>query len=363
MKKLLVWGTGKASVLFRKIYEQIFSRYYDIVGYIDSNERNQGKLFYNQKVFLPAQICDIDWDMVLICTINKKYEEEMLTYLQKAGVERNKVACYSNCNGIGLMRDFFIEKYQNSKDPEVMQILQYIETHELTVFNMELERKEERYKVFRDSEEDDPYIWVDNKRMYYPKEYLNINSTPFLYGIYAEQSKNSPHLYVPDGVCIQRNSVIVDAGAREGNFALQYVENCERMYVIECEQEWCRALSKTFAPYSNKIIICKAFLGQYTDKDTQRIDDLIEETIDVLKMDIEGAEVSALRGAEKVLSKSHAYCAICAYHNRNDEREIKQLLREYGYVTGESKGYMLFGYDYHFYDSLDIRRGIVFGNK
>jgi len=73
----------------------------------------------------------MDWDMILICTDKTSYQDEMLLYLREKGIERHKIACYLNCGGIGLLRDVFIEKYKDSKDPEIKKILRYIEDHEL----------------------------------------------------------------------------------------------------------------------------------------------------------------------------------------------------------------------------------------
>lgn len=363
MKRLLIWGTGGVGKKFQKKYQKIFYQYYDIVGYIDNDKEKQGSVFCNKTIYSPEQICNLEWDMILLCTISKTYQEEMLDFLQKMGIERRKIACYTNCEGIGLMRDFFLEKYYNSADPEIKEILQYIEEHELTVFNMKLEQSKERYKVYCDSAGEDPYIWIDNKRMYYPKEFLDINVTPFLYDIYTEQSDNSPHLYVPKGICLKKNSVILDAGAREGNFSLKYVEDCKKIYIVECEKIWCRVLEKTFAPYKNKVNICNVFLGKENNENVQNIDSLVKEPLDMIKMDIEGAEIEALKGAGSVLCESNAFCAISAYHNGTDENSIKKILNEYGYKTSVSQGYMLFGWDDNFYKSLDIRRGIVYGNK
>ena len=363
MKNLLVWGTGGACESFHRKYHDIFYSFFDIVGYIDTKKDKQGKYFYNKRIYSPEQIHSLEWDMILLCTVNRTYQDEMLNFLQNMGVERTKIACFLNCEGIGLMRDFIFEKYKDTEDGEIQSMLQYIEGHELSVFNTELEKKKKSYKVYSDSYYVDPYVFIDDKRMYYPKEFLDIKTTPFVYDIYGEQSLNSPHLYVPFGTNIQNNSVIVDVGAREGNFSLKYIENSKKTYIIECEKAWCRALSKTFAPYRDKVEICNAYVGKTDDGKGRTIDSLIKDSVDFLKMDIEGAEVDALKGAKRLLGESRAFCSICAYHNENDEKNIKTILHEYGYTTEVSHGYMLFGWDKNFYTSLDIRRGVVYGEK
>jgi FkbM family methyltransferase len=67
---------------------------------------------------------------------------------------------------------------------------------------------------------------------------------------------------------------------------------------------------------------------------TMTIDQLRErpgfERIDFIKMDIEGAELSALRGAEEVLRKFRPRLAITVYHRLSDFWEIPQYLEGLG---------------------------------
>lgn len=65
------------------------------------------------------------------------------------------------------------------------------------------------------------------------------------------------------------------------------------------------------------------------------LDKVIEDADEVsyLKMDIEGAEMSALRGGSKMIRRCRPKCAICAYHRPSDLWEIpiylKKLVPEY----------------------------------
>lgn len=52
------------------------------------------------------------------------------------------------------------------------------------------------------------------------------------------------------------------------------------------------------------------------------IDQSINDQVDYLKMDIEGMEAEALRGAEKTIKKSKCQLAICVYHKPQDLWEI-----------------------------------------
>lgn len=50
------------------------------------------------------------------------------------------------------------------------------------------------------------------------------------------------------------------------------------------------------------------------------------EEITFIKMDIEGAEMKALKGAEKIIAKQRPKLAICIYHLENDLWEIPYFI-------------------------------------
>lgn len=65
---------------------------------------------------------------------------------------------------------------------------------------------------------------------------------------------------------------------------------------------------------------------------TVAIDDLVAreglERVDFIKMDIEGAEMEALRGAAGTIAKHHPTMAVCVYHKLIDFIEIPLMLKE-----------------------------------
>lgn len=59
-------------------------------------------------------------------------------------------------------------------------------------------------------------------------------------------------------------------------------------------------------------------------------DELRDEVIGVIKMDIEGSELSAVRGAEKTIRRNRPVLSISIYHNPHDFFEIKPLIESWG---------------------------------
>lgn len=49
--------------------------------------------------------------------------------------------------------------------------------------------------------------------------------------------------------------------------------------------------------------------------------------VDLIKMDIEGSELNALKGAEAVIRKYHPVLAVCVYHKKEDLLEIPQYIK------------------------------------
>jgi predicted RNA methylase len=218
--------------------------------------------------------------------------------------------------------------------------------------------------VYRDNH-DRPYILFEGKKMYYPQSFsfVNCDGKQYVYNVLREQGEKSPHLYVRNNDEIKEDSVIVDAGVCEGNFALRYVDKAKKIYLIESDPQWIKALKMTFSDYQDKVVICNKFLTRYESENTTTLDELVQEDIDFLKMDIEGAEIDAILGGKNILRKSNARCAICSYHKKNDEENIRYLLETYGYQTSTSEGYMFFPYDENILDTMDFRRGVVYGAK
>ena len=87
---------------------------------------------------------------------------------------------------------------------------------------------------------------------------------------------------------------------------------------------------------------CETELAFYTDPDwgashiveaetetrilTGTIDDSIDEPVTFIKMDIEGAEPKALKGAEKTIKRYKPKLAICVYHDTEDFLSIPEYL-------------------------------------
>lgn len=60
-----------------------------------------------------------------------------------------------------------------------------------------------------------------------------------------------------------------------------------------------------------------------------KIDNLRQEKIGLIKMDIEGSELEAIRGAEKTIKRDKPVLLICVYHTGKDFFEIPPLIKKW----------------------------------
>ena len=120
----------------------------------------------------------------------------------------------------------------------------------------------------------------------------------------------------------------------------------------------------TFRDYLDKVVYIDKFLGAKDDNKTITLDTMLAGgRCDFIKMDIEGAEKDALRGATNTFLQNDIRCSVCSYHRHGDEDVIKSILSDYGYETATSKGHMIFPYEGERFKWHELRHGIVYGWK
>lgn len=167
-----------------------------------------------------------------------------------------------------------------------------------------------------------------------------------------------PCQYFPkDIVQLTQNEVFLDCGAYDGDTLRQFLEETEgqfdKVYCFEPAGEACYRLEKMINDLgiAEKV---KAFpIGIYDKKgtvyfsesgtssritessgmtfiETDAIDNIDIEDISFIKMDIEGAELAALKGAEKTIRKYKPKLAICIYHKPEDVIDIPLYIMSLG---------------------------------
>lgn len=150
------------------------------------------------------------------------------------------------------------------------------------------------------------------------------------------------------------SEVYVDCGAYNGDTILSFIEcidSFKEIYAFEPDKYNFKELSKKVSNMkeSNKIHIfpyatgesegklrfsSNATLGSCISNDgesevlVKTLDDVIDGEVSFIKMDIEGAELAALKGAQRIIKQYRPKLAICVYHKCEDIFEIPIYLRK-----------------------------------
>lgn len=261
----------------------------------------------------------------------------------------------------------FQQRYGGCKDKEIINTIKYMSHNGAQVFNGEFTGKQYNIDVGYDNDNCMFYVIYDNKKMYMKKSYTNEDDVrSYVRGLYLEQDIESPHCYFDGRLNVKKDSIVIDAGVAEGNFALSVIDNVSKIYLIECDSEWIEALKLTMLPYKDKVVFCEKMLSDYSDENTTCIDDLVpaDENVNFMKFDVEGFEILSLIGARKtILSSPDFQCAVCSYHKHNDQILIESLLHDMGVKTYVTKGYMFFRYESDCFINPELRHGLVQGIK
>jgi hypothetical protein len=202
-----------------------------------------------------------------------------------------------------------------------------------------------------------PYVVHSKRNLYFPKSYAynDKKALEILYkSLVVEQDISSPHRYVKD-INRLKGKTLLDIGAAEAIFSLDAIELVSHVYIFECDDVWIEALNATFAPWKNKVTIVRKYVSDSNDENTITLDRFFEDKDKrnlFIKMDIEGYEQAALRGAANLLREAHDIdFSICTYHKKNDVVEIAGMLNSFGFEWEQTEGY--------FYFEKEFRKGII----
>ena len=341
---------------------------YEIVGFVSFDKDEKIKTVNDYPVYEMVKIYDLSWDVAVYAYDEEDFESirAHLVKLQMGTNEQFK-------NIYWLLQQTMIKKYEDLNDPVIQGTIKWWKTHEISVFNQHIKADDTFDKVYIDEICNLPYINFETvggefRKMYFPNEYIfyNQDNEKFVPNILREQQPTSPHLYIKGKHKVNPGDIVIDAGVCEGNFALRYVDICSKMYLFEPEEMWREPLYQTFKDYGDKVEIIPKFVSDTTGGGNISIDDALPdlkgENI-FLKMDIEGAEPKALRGAKKILTNNKVKASVCTYHNADDLIKVKGIFQNYGYKTSTSAGYMVFIYDPDIFKTADFRKGIVYASN
>ncbi len=311
---------------------------------VDNDSEKWGISIEGIQVKPPSILNETKYDFVIICVNDAIYDQiyDQLTMALSISAEKIKHWTY-------WLRKEFLEYYRGNyffHIEEIKTIYDYVEKNDrLLPFNYSFSQEyQDKGECFLDDDSGLYFTYYYGKKLYLNRSFkTKQQAQKYIQGLMIEQDKDSPHKYVDsdfkfDGGCL------LDAGTAEGNFALEVIERADKVIMIEADPSWNEALMKTFSPWKDKVRIVNKYLSDTDSSDSITINSLAkEEKIDFIKMDIEGAEPKAIMGGlEYFKDNSKVTMAICAYHNIDDEENIRGILHPLGYDIQTTKGYMVF---------------------
>jgi FkbM family methyltransferase len=146
-----------------------------------------------------------------------------------------------------------------------------------------------------------------------------------------------------------KSEVFVDGGGFDGFTSLQFAARCPEYSAIHFFEPSPKTLAIAKAKLSKLKHIHYHSVGLYdqattlsfdasagsasriTENGSQaievaRLDDVVDETVSFIKLDLEGAELFALKGSEKHILADHPKLAVAVYHHASDFWRIPRYI-------------------------------------
>ena len=303
MKKIILFGTGGLS---ENVLLQMDKKEYEVVEVWDNNSKKWGTEFTGIKIVKPHADCG-DIDKIVIAS--SFYDEIFEQLTKELKIVPDKIANYLWFDKVEL-----VEYYgRNSKEinNEIQEIMNYLEVHNLEVFNYEFKKayKDKEVKIDYDAKAKLFYVNHNEKKMYMKRSLDSERKVRDYYiSLLVEQDESSPHCY---GTYLkdEKYDILIDAGCAEGNFVLDNLDKTKKIVVIENDEEWLEALHYTLSVYGEKVTVINKYLSDYDNEENITLDQIFsqyhigEKEKCLVKLDIEGAEEKAIIGGEEMIGR------------------------------------------------------------
>jgi hypothetical protein len=252
---------------------------------------------------------------------------------------------------------------ESEVNDEQREVLDFLKFNPLSIFPypFQFQYNPDTVNVIKDKVNRMHYVLLDNKRLYFKKNWSVKRIRRGFTNLMLEQDISSPHRYLNGVIYLNKNDVVADVGAAEGNFSLSVIEKIKKLYIFEYDREWVKALKLTFAPWKDKVEIVNKRVSDSDDAKNIRLDTFLKdrENVTFLKIDVDGAEQKVLNSCKTIINGSNPVkIALCTYHRNNDEKDFTRLLSDNGFRVKPSKGYMINYFDKQIKPPY-LRRGLI----
>lgn len=325
--KVIIFGAGKRGYTIYNLIKE-YSDKIELIGFSDNNKQLADKKLGTLNYISPDNIADYSDAFVLICS---QWEKDILKQLK----QQNVINCVMPKGWWNIQFSrygFQVKEYMD----EICNVWYSIEKFEqLEEADLLEDIKAQMNELLFDDESKNVFnnlvkFYLTGDEKYFDLiPYSNEKYFSKLYGIGNEE-------------------VFVDCGAYTGDtiddfirytgqgtiYAFEPDPDLYHMLVMKYNNDNIHIINAAVSNKKGKLLFgCDGEGGAVNPKgdicvDSVRLDESISETISLLKMDNEGAEMSALEGAEQLIYRSYPKLAICVYHKWNDIYKIPFYIHE-----------------------------------
>ncbi len=325
-KKLFLFGASQKCQKFMQRYgERLGGR---IEAICDNNYTKQGQLFCKIKIVSPDELVRYNAEEIVVL-ITSAYMREIAEQLEEMGIYN-----YYLSDMLNESKKMWLGAIPESAQAEIKELRELLEDDQSKqLLDSIIEKRNNGIKV-----------WYD----------LNDHTGYFDTGI----------------VELKPGDSFIDGGAYIGDTVDEALSRAEikKIWAYEPDEQNYHLLAQKYGKQTN--ITCKC-AGLWSDNgvlsfnsvgnigssikedgsvriQTIALDKDIDEEVNFIKLDIEGAEIEALTGAEQLIKKYRPKLAICVYHKQEDLWKIPLLIKK---MVPEYHIYLRHQSDY-FYDTV-----------
>lgn len=239
-------------------------------GFIDNDPQKQGTMIEGLEVFSP-DILNVDGEYNKVIVTPTEYAKDIIISLMQQGISKDKISDWGST-------------IQELRDGQYFDL------------------------PFLNSEEDEIFIDAGG--------FDGGSSLHF-----AKWAKGVEHIYIfePDknNILLCRTNI---ENANMGEYTTIVEKGC-----------WSKSTTLHFQAFGNHLShICEEKLDDDEDIEVAAIDEILQgNKVTFIKMDVESAELEALKGAQNTIITWKPKLAICVYHKPEDIFTIPQLILQY----------------------------------
>ena len=279
----------------------------------------------------------IDIDFSCLVKTIKEMEKEELFYRMKENLFKIPLATQKSLEDYFEKFDYWGSLNIEKKDFDFLRqransIYEHID--DLVWFYQRLKDYRSKYVLFS----------IISNALYFDFRNLK-NCTEYAYG----------HYFDLDIYPQAKNEVFVDIGSYTGDTVLEFInwygdESYKKIYCFEITPSIIELSKNNLKKFKN-IEFCNCAVGSCEGKtfinpsnidpsanqtgksgekeiEVKTLDNLVKEKITSIKMDIEGGEKEAIKGAKKHIKNDSPLLMIAVYHKHNDIWEIPKMIEE-----------------------------------